>query len=216
MGQHPVIQRQRHLHLLEPGRLPGRTRAHLHAPGGQSRGVVHPIPGRMVRAGRLPPHAQPAGQPGPAPGAADARERQMEPGAARRLYVDGGQDQRARGLGRVLRLVRERHLRADDPRQRRDAVRRGGAEPGVSAHGDVDRHPAAGQQDPDGRLARPAYRAAGLLGLRPESHDVGGHSRRLHVDARLQHAAVGERERADRRRGPRPAPGQRDRAAFHR
>ncbi len=140
---------------------------------------------------------RPAGQPRPAPGGADPRQRPVEPGASCRLHVDGGQDQHPRRLGRVLRLVRERHLRADAPRRRRPADRRGDRQPDLPGDGDLVGHAAAGQPHPDGGLARSADRAAGVPGLRSQPEDVAGGAGRLHVDARLSHAAVGQRQRAD-------------------
>ena len=68
-----------------------------------------------------------------------------------------------------------------------------------------------GQPHPGGAVARPAARAAGLARLRQEPDRDGRRARRLHVDARLPHAAFGERERAGGRRAARPAGRQRHR-----
>ena len=101
----------------------------------RSAGQLLAVPGRLVRPGRLQAEQEPAGEPGTAPGGADPRRRQLEPGAARRLHLDGGQDQRPRRVGPVLRLVRQRHLRADAAARRHPPDRRVRPQPDLSALG---------------------------------------------------------------------------------
>ena len=106
---------------------------------------------------------EPAGEPRAAPGAADPRRRQLEPGAAGRLHLDGRQDQRPRRLGHLLRLVRQRHLRADAAARRHAPDRRGRPRPDLSALVHRRRHGAAAERDPRGRqLDQPMVQQASI------------------------------------------------------
>ena len=145
------------------------------------------------------PAEDPAGQPRRPAGNPDAGRREVEPCAARRDDLERDQeDHGARRLRHLLRLVRLDALRADDSRRRQSPDRRDRAEPDVPGHR-RQRHPAARQRDSCG-LARAADHSAGIGRPGAAARGVGRLPRRLHVDARQQHAALDQRQRAGQRR----------------
>ena len=64
----------------------GRPRTYTRRVGDPQRQLLA-VRGRLVHPGRLPPEQEPQRQPRPAPGSADARRRQVEPGAARGVHL---------------------------------------------------------------------------------------------------------------------------------
>ena len=88
-------------------------------------------------------------------------------------------------------------LRADDPRRRRRTRSTSSSRTPASRSIDGGGRPAAGQHHPF-VVARPADHPAGLGWPRAAAGGVGGLPHRLHVDARQQHAAIDQRQRAGR------------------
>ena len=136
----------------------------------------------------------------------------VEPGAARRLHVERGQeDQGPRRLRHLLRLVR--HRTSTSRRSASTAVTRSTRSSSEPHLPDERCRLARGCRPACIRAAdaRPADHSAGVDRLRAAAHAVAGLARRLHVDARLQHAALGQRQRADQRRAARSDGRQRHR-----
>ncbi len=140
-----------------------------------------------------------AAQRRPAPGSPDADRFEVELCAARGLHLERDEeDDRPRRLRDLLRLVRLGALRADDPRRWHPSDRRHRPEPRLP--GDRRRRqPPAGQHHPL-VIARPADHPAGINWHGASARRLGRPAHRLHVDARQQHAAIDQRQRAGERR----------------
>ena len=204
VGQLAADERERHVHVLQPGDFEaGQAQMFTRRVGDPLVSYTQYQAGWYLQDDfRLSKNLQP--QPRPAPGAADARRRQVEPRAARRLHLDGGEGHHPRRLGHLLRLVRLRHLRADAPRRRRAPARPDHRHPDLSASITTPGDVLPPSLIRTGRPPRPAAGAAGVHRLRQEpDRRRSALPRRLHVDPRLPHAALGERQRAGRRRAAR-------------
>ena len=112
------------------------------------------------------------------------------------------EDDDARRLRHLLRLVRHRALYEQTIRVDGDAPGRRGDRQNPAfpvTDGGGTRLPASVIRV---GVARPADHPAGVGRPRAAARGVGGLPHRLHVDARQQHAALGQRQRAGQRRAP--------------
>ena len=141
-------------------------------------------------------------------------ERCLEPRAAGGIHLDRQpQDDGARWLRHLLRLVRRQPLRADASRRRPAPVRHHRRGSGLPRHL-RRRHAAALERHPC-RVAGSASHPAGLPRARAAAHVLGRPPHGLHVDAWFQHAAVGQRQRPGGRGAARSGIGQHHRDSVH-
>ena len=199
VGQQSAFERVWHLYLHQPRRLQCRPAGDLHdsRPAIRWSTTRRPKPAGSCRTTSARPDA--AAELRLAAGGPDAGRFALELRAARGVHLERHEeDDRARRLRHLLRLVRFGALRADHSCRRHSPGRRDRSEPVVPGHRGRG-HAAAGERH-SRRLARAADHSAGLDRFRAAARAVGGLPHRLHVDARQQHAALGQRQCAGERR----------------
>ena len=201
VGQHAAAERQRHLHLHQHRRLQPGPAGHLHDPRRRSAGRV--LAGRRP-AGSSRTTVRLAKTLSVSLGVRQEIQTQVNDwfnlapraaftwNATRKTTVRGGYGIFYDWYDSNLY---EQTMRVDGEHQVDVVVQNPSFPVGAGT-----RRPAAGQHHPRRRRSAQPIIQQASIGLERPLDAVGGPAHRLHVDARLQHAAVGQRQRAGQRR----------------